>query len=465
MRNSMNSLNLWDHQKKAILEIEAAWLDGINSVCYQLATGGGKSRIIRAIVDNHSRNKKIIYIIAHRKNLVRQLSQEIETAGIRHGIIAAGIPYIKYRVQVASLQTIVRRIDGIPEPEILIIDEFHHAKSKSYMNLIQAWPKAKILGVTATPARLDGSPLGDICQRLFVGPSMKELIKSGHLSDYKYYAPGNVDLDGVHIKAGEYVQSEILARVDKRTITGNAVDHYRKRADHKPAIASCVNIIHSEHVAEEFRTAGYKAIAIHSGLTDIDIHKAINGLRTGIVEVLCQCELLGEGIDIPGATVLIGLRPTNSLVVFLQHIGRVLRKAKGKDRAIVLDHVGNWERHDLPDDEREWSLTGKIKKKDDPLKHKRCPDCIQIVPKSTRVCPFCGHQWTETAEAGKRALPEQKEGELVDVRLLRQQKNADTIRMIRTGAKDMKEACKIAGQQGYRSGYGYFIWKKILKKA
>lgn len=406
----------WPHQTKAFDEIEYSWDNGVKSICYQLATAGGKTWIIKAVVSKHSKNKKIIYIIAHRKNLVKQLSNEIETAGIRHGLIAANTPYINYRVQVASLQTIIKRIDRIPEPEILIIDEGHHCKSKSYMKLINKWIDAKILLTTATPARLDGSPLSDVCQKLIIGPPMRDLIDNGILCDYAYYAPDTVDMSGVSIQRGEYNQSEVLARVDKRTITGNAVDHYRKYADHQSAIVSCVNIIHAEHVAAEFSRAGYKAIAIHSHLQDQEIQVAINGLRNGTVEVLCQCDLLGEGIDIPGAVVLIGLRPTNSLTVFLQHMGRILRIAPGKEEAIALDCVGNWERHGLPDDPREWSLTGKIGSNSESLSYKRCPECIRPVMKRVRVCPHCGYEWGETAE---RALPKQVEGDLVDVRMLK----------------------------------------------
>jgi superfamily II DNA or RNA helicase len=449
-------IDLWEHQINAVCKIEKAWLDGINSICYQLPTGGGKTRILRTIVDNHSRSKKVIYIIAHRKNLVKQLSKEVESIGIKHGVIAANTPYLRYRVQVASLQTIVRRIDKIPEPEIMIIDEFHHCKSKSYLSLIETWSNSKILGVTATPARLDGSPLKDVCDKLIKGPSVQFLIENNFLSDYSYYAPSNIDLKGVHVQAGDYSKSDVLVRVDKKTITGNAVEHYRKYADHKPAIASCVSILHAEHVAQEFREAGYKSMAIHSKLSDKEIDYGLNGLKNGNVEVLCQCDLIGEGIDIPGASVLIGLRPTNSLVIFLQHIGRVLRYQKGK-KAIILDHVGNWERHGLPKDDRKWSLDGVIRKEKDALDYKRCPECLQPVPKSTRVCSYCGYQWTEEVD-----------GELVDVnqmKIMKKQRHKNLLRRVRTEARCMDDACDLAVEFGYKRGYGYYLWKNLKKRA
>jgi superfamily II DNA or RNA helicase len=458
----MNTLfNLWPHQESAVNEIQKAWSQEIKSICVQGATGSGKSRIIRTIVDWYRKDKKIIYIIAHRKNLVQQLSNEISEIGIKHGIIKSGSPYVRYRIQVASLQTIVRR-HNIPEPDIIIIDEFHHCKCKSYMNLIEKWSNAKTLGLTATPARTDGSPLNDVCKKLIIGPPTKKLINDGFLVDYEYYAPDNISMNGVHKRMGEFVQSEVLARVDKRKITGCAIEHYKKYADRMPAIASCVNIIHSEHVAQEFRNAGYKAIAIHSKMDDKEINRSITGLRSGTIEILCQCDLLGEGVDIKGAVALIGLRPTNSLVIFLQHIGRVLRIAPGKEKAIILDHVGNWERFGLPDDEREWSLDGIVKRKKGELDHKRCPDCIRPVPKTTRKCPFCGHLWTETAEQAKQGIPEQQEGQLINVK--DHQQNQKLRIMIARGASTLKEAIAIAKNHGVTHRHAWYIWTHVLKK-
>jgi len=448
---------LWPHQDKGVCEIQEAWRLGIKSVCFQLSTGGGKSRIIRTIVDMHAISGKVIYVIAHRERLVKQLSDELTDAGIKHGIIQSGRPYLKYRVQVCSIQTLANRIDKLSYPELIIIDEAHHVKANNYVKVIDAWPDALILGVTATPQRLDGKPLNDIFDKLIIGPPMRDLIDKNYLSDYDYFAPDTVDLSGVHHQAGEYKSSEILERVDKRSIIGSAVEHYKLHADHEPAIACCVSIAHAEHVAEQFREAGYKALAVHSKMSGVD--EAINGLKDGSLEILCQCELLGEGVDIKGAVCLIGLRPTESLVIFLQQTGRVLRYVKGK-RAIILDHVGNWERHGLPDDERKWSLSGAIKKDMGISKLKRCPDCLHPVPTVTRVCEYCGHQWTETANIINR-IPEEKSGVLINVKD-RAQKNNLVIEIARS-AKTLKEAIEIAKSHGVVHTQAYNIWTGILK--
>lgn len=455
---------LWPHQVDAVGMIESSWADGVRSVLYQLPTGGGKSRIIRTIVDNHAAMRKIIYIIAHRNTLVHQLSQEIAQADIKHGIIQAGSPFVRYRVQVCSMQTLVRRLDKMPEPSLIIADEAHHAKAASYQAILAKWPQARILGVTATPERPDGKGLDDIFDRLITGPRVADLMAAGFLSDYEYYAPEQIDMAGVRTRGGEFEQAETLARVDKPVITGSAIEHYRTYADHQPAIASCVSIAHSEHVAAEFCAAGYKAIAVNSTMEPSDVARAIAGLRDGSVDVLTQCEMLGEGVDVPGAVALIGLRPTSSLVIFLQHCGRVLRRADGKEKAIILDHVGNWTRFGLPDDDRSWSLQGRPKGKKEASAFKRCPQCLRVVAISARDCKFCGYSWAE-AEKGTRPLPETVEGSLVNVRTRSKGEQQDLIRAIARRAHTLKQAIKIAQEMGYSHKNAYAIWHNELRNA
>jgi superfamily II DNA or RNA helicase len=460
MENGMFGLR--PYQLDAVAKIEQYWSQGKQAVLFQLPTGGGKSRIIRQIVDDYSQSKKVIYLIAHRQTLVEQLSREVSEADIKHGIIQAGMPYIRYRVQVCSMQTLVRRLDKLAEPEIIVIDEIHHVKSNSYMNILNYWPNAKVLGLTATPQRIDGKGFDDIFDELILGPTMKQLIEAGFLSDYEYYAPESVDMEGVKKTGGDYNAKESVDRVDRKVITGSAVEHYRKYADHQPAIASCVSIAHSEHVAQEFRDAGYKAIAVNSRMDQMQVRRAIAGLKDGSTEILTQCEMLGEGVDIPAATCLIGLRPTASLTIFLQHCGRVLRKAKGKDKAIILDHVGNWSRFGLPDDEREWSLKGKPKGAKEPSKYKRCPECLRPVAVSARKCEWCGYEWMYEAQ---ERMPVEVEGTLVSIKERKEGENQDLYRAISRNAHNLKEAIKIAKEMGYKHNSAFYVWTELLHLA
>lgn len=327
------------------------------------------------------------------------------------------------------------------------------------MNILRHWPNAKLLGMTATPQRIDGKGFDDIFDEMILGPSMRDLITAGYLSDYEYYAPASVDMDGVHQVGGDYNAKESVDRVDRKVITGSAVEHYRRYADHQPAIASCVSIAHSEHVAQEFRDAGYRAIAVNSRMDQLEVKRAIAGLKDGTTEILTQCEMLGEGVDIPAATCLIGLRPTASLVIYLQHCGRVLRKSKGKDKAIILDHVGNWSRFGLPDDEREWSLKGKPKGAKDPSKYKRCPECLRPVLVSAKKCDFCGYVWEY--EAHER-MPAEVEGQLVSIKEVKPDEVQELMRTISRKAHNLKEAIKIAKDLGYKHTSAYHIWVNEL---
>lgn len=452
----MQTWDLWEHQQEAVDEINKAWDKGHKSICCQLPTGSGKTRVIRTIVDQFADRKQKVYIIAHRNTLVKQLSKELVEAGLQHGIIRAGSPYIKYRVQVCSMQTLVRRVNNLPEPGLIIVDECHHLKSSSYLSILEKWSKSKVLGMTATPQRQDGKTLSDIFDTLILGPSMKHLIKLGKLSDYDYYAPENIDMSDVHTRAGEYISKESLEKVDKACITGNVISHYKKYADHKPTICCCISIAHSEHVAKDFRDAGYKAIAVNSKMKTAQVDAAIAGLGNGNLEILTQCDMLGEGVDIPGVECLIQLRPTQSLVIFMQQCGRSLRAVKGKDKAIILDHVGNWSRFGLPDDNRIWSLEGKKKKDKGVSKTKRCPECLQVSSVSARVCPNCGFQWTETLEAGTRTI-EEKEGELISVKSVGKAAEQELIRAL-AFAHNVREAKKIARTMGYKDGDATAVW-------
>lgn len=341
-----------------------------------------------------------------------------------------------------------------------IVHNCHHIKANSYLKIIDKWQNAKVLGMTATPERQDGKGLDDVFDTLILGPSMKSLIEKGKLSNYDYYAPPSINMSGVHSRMGDYVQKESLEKVDKSVITGDVIEHYKKYADHKATICCCINIEHSLHVAQQFREAGYKSVAVNSKMSKRDIKSAINGLSDGSLEILTQCDMLGEGVDIPGVECLIQLRPTQSLVIFMQQCGRTLRIAKGKEKAIILDHVGNYERFGLPDDDREWSLQGKKGKDKGKIEYKHCPECLMVNPISARECSSCGYLWAETRERGKREI-EQKDGKLVSIKDAGKEDIRELQKLL-AKAHNLKECIKIARENGYDHKGAFYIWTQIF---
>jgi superfamily II DNA or RNA helicase len=424
-----------------------------------------------------------VLVLAHRTELIKQASAKLTARGVPHGVIADGYPLTDHAVQVASVQTLALRLHH-PYAQgfgLIIIDEAHHAVAPQYLAIIAANPRARVLGVTATPERLDGRGLGRASGGPFdgivVGPSVAWLQEKGYLCRAKIFAPpGQMtgpDLKGIAKNAGDYARGKLAAAMmgGPRSLTGDAVDHYRRRADGKPAIAYCVSVAHAKDVAEAFRAAGYRAVAVSGDSPAHERAAAIGGLETGAIQVLCAADLISEGLDVPRLECVILLRPTASLTLFLQQVGRALRVADGKDFATILDHAGNtWRFGGGPDMERTWSLNGRPKGGKKPMALKQCPNCYCIHPPAPQ-CMECGHEYAaEAVKKPKRTL-KVMEGELVefvpddatpDARARIEARRA-RIEAIETGhvwqllerAKNYDDLLLIAKVKGYKPGWLY----------
>lgn len=407
------------YQTDIIGEVRQRLGEGLRAPLIVSPTGSGKTVMFSHIADGAGKKNKRVWILVHRAELVEQTSRTMREIGIHHGIIAAGWPVDPLpHVQVVSVQTVVRRTGGLIPPDLIIVDECHHAAAGTWGKILAAFPKAVRLGFTATPERLDGKGLSDAFDCLIRGPEVAWLIEQGFLTQPKYYAPPNqLNLDGLHVRGGDYARDEVAKEMDKPSITGDAVSHYRRICDGAPAVAFCASIAHAEHVAQAFCAAGYRATTLDGTLDRIERRKRVRGLADGSIQILTSCEIISEGFDIPVVSAAILLRPTKSLGMHLQQVGRVLRIAKGKQHAYILDHVGNCLRHGLAEEERDWSLEGRKKRKkkagddDDAPPVRQCPKCYAChVP--APHCPECGH----TYELKQRDI-EQKEGELVELNL------------------------------------------------
>jgi DNA repair protein RadD len=417
-------ISLRDYQNDCIGGIRQAYRSGRRSPLLVSPTGSGKTVMFAYISQGTSAKGNRVLILVHRSELVDQTCRTLRDFGVPHGVIAAGrTPDRSHAVQVASVQTVVRRLDFF-RPDLIIIDEAHHGTAGSWRKVIDANPQARLLGVTATPERLDGKGLKDVFDELIRGPEVGWLIDQGHLCKPRYYAPPRVaDLSGLHIQAGDYNRKELAAAMDKATVTGDAVEHYRRVCPRAPAVAFTSSIKHAEHVAEQFTAAGFPWVVMDGNMDKDYRREVVRMLGDGRICGVSSCEIINEGFDLPVVTAAILLRPTMSLGLHLQQIGRVLRPAPGKQNAIILDHVGNcgsmqrggWvPKHGFAEDEREWSLDGRKKKKkskkdEPPVNVRQCPDCFACHPPLPR-CPECGH----TYEIKTREI-EQVEGSLVEI--------------------------------------------------
>lgn len=414
-------MELRDYQEQCIAGLRAAFKQGHRRVLLVAPTGAGKtvmfSYLTRALTERGNR----VLLLAHRDFLLDQISGTLTRFGIPHGFIAAKRKReLCYLTQVAGVHTLKSRVGKIAwQPDWIICDEAHHATAGSWNVILEAYPSARVVGVTATPQRLDGKGLGEIFQHMVLGPRVQDLMVRGFLSRVQYYSPATVSTDGLHTRMGDFVHSEIEQAVNTRGVTGHAVDWYCKVCNGAPAIAFCASIAHSENVAEGFRQAGYRWQALHSMMSYADNQSAIQKLASGELHGVSSCDIISEGFDVPVVTAAILLRPTKSLGLHLQQIGRVLRPAPGKQRAIIIDHVGNvaqckagvWSlNHGRAEDDREWSLDG-AKKKEKSERVGRCEQCLAIIPPAAKICPECGHE----KQAAQRKPLEQVAGELEEL--------------------------------------------------
>jgi DNA repair protein RadD len=371
-------------------DIVDAFNTGVRRVCYQAPTGSGKTVLFADLVREVAADGDRALVLGHRDEIVQQVSDSLSDLGVRHGFIAAGYPTTRHLVQVASVMTLVRRLHQFDPPRLVVIDEAHHAVASTWRKIIAALPiSCVILGVTATPRRLDGRPLDDIFERLIVGPSIARLIDDGWLAPCTVFTPARgPDLSKVYIRAGDYAVDELSTVMSRGMIVTGAVDEYARLCPGEPGIAFCVDIAHSKLVAAAFAARGYRAAHL-DGTTPRQLRRElIAALADGRIDVLCNCGLISEGLDVPGVVAAILLRPTKSLALYLQMVGRALRP--GKDKAFVLDHAGNVYRHGLPDARRRWSLHGREQQAQDSNSIIRCPSCGAINKRGARTCAHCG---------------------------------------------------------------------------
>ena len=338
-----------------------------------------------------------------------------------------------------------------------LVHNCHHAVAGQWRNVTDRNPNAFLLGLTATPERLDGKGLGiesgGVYEKLVLGPSVKSLIERGYLSQPRVFAPPiNFDDSALRTIAGDYDVKQMSEMLDQPQIIGDCVRHYSKICPNMPAIAFCSTIEHARHTAEQFCNSGFNFKCIDGTMSDFDRRDAIEGLGSGRYDGLTSCNIISEGTDIPVVGCAIFLRKTKSLSLYLQQAGRVLRPYSGKEYSIILDHVRNVENHGFPEDERDWSLEGRRKQKrdEDEIFIRTCPQCYACYKSSLRACPVCGF-------GAENAIKSQREIEFIDAELVEIQKVQKERE--RKEADAFNKLLELGKQRGYSNPYA---WGKIV---
>lgn len=410
---------LRDYQVTAVRETYAA-LREFDRVLLQMPTGSGKPHVAKAIIEHGLKHHKRINFIVDRITLVDQTFESFMDQGIRAGVVQANHPAFNAAlpVQICSIQTLKRkRSNDWPIADLMIVDEAHDQHQAMYAQM-EKWNALKYLGLSATPFT---TGLGLHWQKLVVGSTTSELMRRGFLSPYVAFGPSTPDLQGVGSMAGDFSKKEMEPRV--KAIIGSVVDHYVENAEGRKALVFAVNVAHAKELALEFIRRGIDADYVEGRDTPERRSRVLKDFRSGLLDVVVNCEVLTKGFDLPDITCLILARPTRSLSLHIQMLGRGLRTAKGKVNCLILDHAGNIERLGYPDDPlpqelctKEKGVSSKDKREKDEPKPWNCSKCHHLNPHDTLTCTCCGYmrkkpskvveksgKLVELAGAGKRA--------------------------------------------------------------
>jgi superfamily II DNA or RNA helicase len=433
-----------------------------------MPTGAGKTITAATIVKSAAEKANTVWWLTHRRELISQASDTFNRLEIPHSTIQSGyVSDAHSLVQVASIQTIVRRLETLPPPEIICFDESHHiSPGGQWAQIYDAFPNAKKIGLTATPWRLDGSGLGHFYDSMVIGPSMADLIKDGALTPYKMYAPSLPDLSGVKSIGGDFVKGALAKAMNKPKLVGDAIDHYLALCPGKRAIVFAAGIDNSKDIASQFRQSGIPAEHVDGSMSGQERDAAVARFASGETLILSNDSLFGEGFDVPAIEAVILLRPTQSLSLYLQMVGRGLRPALDKPHAVILDHAGNSRNkedggmgHGLPDDDREWTLEDREKRKKGAVAEvsiKQCPECF-FVYRPAPKCPQCGH----VAPVSVRKI-EVIEGKLEEV--IREKNLQSKLKRIEErDCKSLQDWQELATQRGYKQGWAMIRWQSRKK--
>lgn len=430
--------------------VRQAYREGCRSPCIVLPCGGGKSVIIADIARQTTAKGNRVLFLVHRRELCDQIRSTFTWWGVNMRLC-----------DIMMVQTAARRLLKLPRPQLIITDENHHCLANTYRKIYEYFPECRRVGVTATPVRLNGDGLGDVNDRLIIGVSAKWLIENHCLAPYDYYAPSLVDLSEVKMNRGEFETSSVEKLMLKKAVFGNVIEYYKKLAGGRQAICYCTSIRHSIETAAAFRAAGIEAEHIDGGTPRAERDEIVRKFKDGALDVLCNVDLISEGFDVPDCECAILLRPTQSLTLYIQQAMRCMRYRPDK-RAVIIDHVGNYARHGLPDDDREWTLDKKPKRKkgekSQPVENAvtQCPECFLTFhtrDKSGEVvksCPYCGAELPvkERKEIRQEeAVLEKIEGFRIDY------SDPDS-------CKSYKELLLYAKKHGYKPGWAYYQAKK-----
>jgi len=410
-----------------------------------------------------ARGKRVVFA-CHRDSILQSAAATFARFGIKFGYIAAGRPSNPFAMaQVASADTLRNRLHMLKDVALLVVDESHLWNSLTRKRIIDAAKEAGalIVGLSATPIRLDGKPLRDLFDYMVLGPTESELIGRGSLAQYRVFAPVSTDTTGVKMSGKDFAASDLAERFDKPAIIGDAVETWKKYAAGLRTVVYCINRAHGKHVLEGYLAAGVKAAYIDGETSKAEQLRIANGVADGLYDVLVSVELLTTGFDLGsliGRNVTIQcvqlLRHTTSLQLAIQMMMRCMTPWDGV--SIILDHVNmilnrdGTVNHGFPDDDREWSLDGPPTRKQDGVTAFNvwtCEVCFASVRETKPVCPYCTTEHTVKA----REITVEA-GELLEIKRAQAVLKKEKQRQVQA-ARDLPSIASLALERNYSAGW------------
>ncbi len=406
--------------------------------------GSGKTVTMSEIARRATRKKNRVLFVVHRIEIVQQVKKTFIENDVD----------MEY-CEIGMIQTITNKVkkNKVTEPKTILIDEAHHSLSKSYTRILDAFPNAVVLGFTATPIRLSGQGFTEIFDDLILGKTVEWLIDNNRLAPFKYYSKKLIDTDSLkHNSTGDYSNDSIELAMES-TIYGDVIEHYRKFANDKKTIVYSHSVAASKELADKFINEGYAAFQVDGKTPKSERIKAMERFRSGDIRILVNAELYGEGVDVPDCECVVLVRPTESLTLFIQQTMRAMRYMPNK-QAIIIDHVGNYTRHGLPDTEHNWRLhfEGKASKsKENEVVVRECVNCFGVYPGNSAECPHCGHIHETEYEKSEYDVDESAELEEVT--------SADVIKLTMKTPEECNsfaELAELGKELGYKPGWSYY---------
>lgn len=363
-----------------------------------------------------AKGKRVLFL-AHRRELITQCCDKLSDAGIlRYGTIMAGSKLVcaDAPVQVASVQTLIRR--EFPPADLIIIDESHRAISRSYISIVNNYPRAVVLGLSATPERLDGKGLDELFDAMIVVETVPQLIADGYLVPVVGYEGPKPDVSRVRTRRGDYDESQLADACDQPALVGGLVENWRRLAKGRPTVAFSASVEHARHIAAEFMRAGVPSAAVSGETPWAEREAIIASWRSGNLSVVANCQIFADGFDFPELSCAILARPTKSEALFLQMCGRVMRSAPGKTDAMILDHAGCWAAHGGPHLDRAWSLEGAAARRKTSANVAKCEACSMLYdPEPALWLGEVQEKLSEDRAKHARALMKTRDGRALSV--------------------------------------------------